>query len=240
MLANSPRNCSVVWPVQAGTARPTGPTASARRIADWLTASIRPDRSCRLGRHLPDPAGHPRDDRHTDHDEQIAAERRGAGDARWNATRQEPLGDDDLDRPEQRRRRDHRFAGAPDDPGRRHDDRLADEEDRERGDLRPTEPLAEERDGEEGDPDEQRLVDERGGGRACLGETREKQQEGDAAADDAEDEEAAPLAWPGRPGAVVPPPALAARPTRSPAATAFFSVVKTAGSGTCFTAKLFR
>jgi hypothetical protein len=96
--------------------------------------------------------------------------------------------------------------------------------------VRPRQPLLEQRDGEQGDPDDECLVDEGGLCRGRLGETFEEEDEGDASADDGDGEEREPLV-PG-PG---PRRGSAISTSRIPA-TPFFAVVYTVASPKRFTA----
>ena len=145
---------------------------------------------------------------------------------------EQPLDEHDLDRPEQRRRQDHRLAGAEDDrSGLTGEPRLAGEHERDRGHVRRPEPLAQERDGEERDPDDERLVDEGGLRRVRAGEAFEEEDERDAAADARDGRDPEPLAPRRGPRGAASERARPGEQTAArarggaPPATAFFAVV---------------
>ena len=79
-------------------------------------------------------------------------------------------------------------------PSWRQDQGLADEQHDEGDERREAEPLAEERDRQQGDPHEQRLLDEGRARRAGLGEPGEEEDERDAPADHADEHDADPAA----------------------------------------------
>ncbi len=136
---------------------------------------------------------------------------------------------DDLDRPEERRARIIASPVPNDDrAGMTGEPRLAREQQHDRERVRRAEALAEERHGEQRDPDDERLLDERGLRRLCACEALEEEDERHAAADHGDAEQCEPVPAARRHGgrrASGGRRVVSARTSSSAPATAFFAVV---------------